>query len=130
MRFQRRWVPATLALATIAIVGCGGAETASKRSAATETTTEEATADQPTETADQAPAEGVLAECEAVQEALDGGSFNNGFGAILSSDSGTIEEDDSVFEASVAAATAEDGMDDALERYSQIWCTRQNQAAF
>lgn len=120
MRLQQRLLPATLALAMIAIVGCGGAETTPETSV-TKTTTEDATADQPSETAsaDQAPVEGVLAECEAVQEALDG-SFNNGFGATLSSDSGTIKEDDSVFEASVAVATAADGMDDALDEGKEV----------
>ena len=93
-----------------------GSETTPEEPAA-ETPTE-TTAESETETAD-APAEGVLAECEVVQDALDD-SFNNGFGATLSSDSGIIKDDDSVFEASVAAATAADGMDDALDEAKEV----------
>ena len=117
LRFRRKLVPVTLALATIAIVGCGGGSETTPEEPAAETPTA-TTAESETETAD-APAEGVLAECEVVQDALDD-SFNNGFGATLSSDSGIIKDDDSVFEASVAAATAADGMDDALDEAKEV----------
>ncbi|MDA0268384.1 MAG: hypothetical protein O2890_07040 [Cyanobacteria bacterium] len=108
-------------LTAISVVGCGGSTETAPTKPAAETATEKITANQPSATAsaDAAPAEGVLAECKAVQEALDG-SFNNGFGATLSSDAGTIKEDDSVFEASVAAAIAADGMDDAIDEGKEV----------
>ena len=51
LRFQRKLLPATLALATIAIVGCGsGSETTAPEEPTAETTTEETTAETPSET--------------------------------------------------------------------------------
>jgi pyruvate/2-oxoglutarate dehydrogenase complex dihydrolipoamide acyltransferase (E2) component len=125
MKLRFRWtlVPTTLACAAIAIVGCGGSSEEPSEEPTAETTTEATTAEAPNEpetaSAESAPTEGTLAECEAVQEALDD-NFNNGFGATLSSDSGIIKEDDSVFEASVAAAIAADGMDDALDDAKEV----------
>jgi hypothetical protein len=114
LRFQRRLGPAVLALAAVTVVGCGGGTDPVAESSGTESTPAETAAQETDDSTDAPPAEGILAECEAVQNVLDD-SFNNGFGATLSSDSGKIEEDDSVIAASVAAATAANGMDDALD---------------
>jgi hypothetical protein len=103
-------VPAALAMAAVVVVGCGGGGTTTESEAPT---TEEETAAEEDGSA-EAPVEGVLAECEAVQDVLDD-DFNNGFGASLSSDSGEVKADDSVIAASVAAGSAADGMEEALE---------------
>ena len=118
LKFRGGWVSVTLTLAAIAIVGCGGGspETAAETPAAEGETPEETTT---ADSGSDAPAEGVLGECELVQDVLDE-DFNNGFGASLSGDSGEIEADDSVIAASVAAASAADGMEDAQEEAQEV----------
>lgn len=117
MRFQiKRGVVATT-LVAIAIVGCGGGpETASETPTSETETAAPVTA---AEGSSDAPTEGVLAECEAVQDVLDG-DFNNGFGASLSGDSGEIDADDDKIAAVVSAATATDGMEEAQEEAQEI----------
>jgi hypothetical protein len=118
LKFRGGLVSATLTLAAIAIVGCGGGttETTEETPAADGETTEETTT---ADSGSDAPAEGVLGECELVQDVLDE-DFNNGFGASLSGDSGEIKADDSVIAASVAAGSAADGMEDAQEEAQEV----------
>lgn len=118
LKFRGGLVSATLTLAAIAIVGCGGGstETAEETPAADGETTEETTT---ADSGSEAPAEGVLGECELVQDVLDE-DFNNGFGASLSGDSGEIKADDDVISASVAASSAADGMEDAQDEAQEV----------